>query len=333
MNGNLTGKIAVMGGGSWATALAKLLLLAQDNDILWYMRRDDRIADFKRLYHNPVYLSDVRFDIDRIYFSSDINEISTMADTLLLAMPSPYLKSHLAKLSVDISGKQVVSAVKGIVPDENLVVSEYMQRFYGIDRNRVAVMSGPCHAEEVALERLSYLTIGSKSPQLATAVAERFNCKSMRTIMSDDVTGIEYAAVLKNVYAIASGIVHGMKGGDNFLAVLISDCADEMTRFLEESYPDRRNTMAPAYLGDLLVTCYSIYSRNRRLGLLIGRGCTVKSALNEMTMIAEGYFAADCIRHINFKHKVNMPIADMVYDVLYAKAPARRRMKELSALL
>ena len=237
MNGNLTGKIAVMGGGSWATALAKLLLLAQDNDILWYMRRDDRIADFKRLYHNPVYLSDVRFDIDRIYFSSDINEISTMADTLLLAMPSPYLKSHLAKLSVDISGKQVVSAVKGIVPDENLVVSEYMQRFYGIDRNRVAVMSGPCHAEEVALERLSYLTIGSKSPQLATAVAERFNCKSMRTIMSDDVTGIEYAAVLKNVYAIASGIVHGMKGGDNFLAVLLSNAIREMDAFVSVASP------------------------------------------------------------------------------------------------
>ena len=331
MNGNLTGKIAVMGGGSWATALAKLLLLAQDNDILWYMRRDDRIADFKRLYHNPVYLSDVRFDIDRIYFSSDINEISTMADTLLLAMPSPYLKSHLAKLSVDISGKQVVSAVKGIVPDENLVVSEYMQRFYCIDRNRVAVMSGPCHAEEVALERLSYLTIGSKSPQLATAVAERFNCKSMRTIMSDDVTGIEYAAVLKNVYAIASGIVHGMKGGDNFLAVLLSNAIREMDAFVSVASPGSRNICDSVYLGDLLVTSYSRFSRNHNFGSMIGKGYSVKAAMMEMEMVAEGYYGTKCIYEVNRELKVPMPILDGMYEILYNYRPATKMIMEMAA--
>lgn len=331
---DLTGRIAVMGGGSWATALAKLLLLAQDADILWYMRRDDRIADFKRLNHNPVYLSDIRFDTDRIYFSSDINEISSMADTLLLAIPSPYLKSHLAKLTADISGKMLVSAVKGIVPDENLVVSEYMKRFYNIDENRIAVVSGPCHAEEVALERLSYLTIGSKSAELAAAVCSRFNCKSMRTILSDDVTGIEYAAVLKNVYAIASGIVHGMKGGDNFLAVLLSNAIREMDAFVSVASPYCcRNICDSVYLGDLLVTSYSRFSRNHNFGAMIGKGYSVKAAMMEMEMIAEGYYGTKCIYEVNKELKVPMPILDGMYEILYNYRPATKMIMEIAATL
>ncbi len=331
MTKNLTGKIAVMGGGSWATALAKLLLLAQDDDILWYMRRDDRIADFKRLSHNPVYLSDIRFDTERIYFSSDINEISTKADTLLLAIPSPYLKSHLTKLTADISGKLLVSAVKGIVPDENLVVSEYMKRFYGIDGSRIAVVSGPCHAEEVALERLSYLTIGCKSPELAIAVADRFNSKSMRTIMSDDVTGIEYAAVLKNVYAIASGIVHGMKGGDNFLAVLLSNAIREMDAFVSVASPcTKRNICDSVYLGDLLVTSYSRFSRNHNFGSMIGKGYSVKAAMMEMEMIAEGYYGTKCIYEVNRELQVPMPILDGMYEILYNYRPATKMIMEMA---
>ncbi len=329
---DITGKMAVMGGGSWATALAKLLLLAQDTDILWYMRRDDRIADFKRLCHNPVYLSDVRFDIDRIYFSSDINEICEKADTLLLAIPSPYLKSHLAKLSIDISGKQMVSAVKGIVPDENLVVSEYMKRFYGIEGQNLAVMSGPCHAEEVALERLSYLTIGSESPEMAKAVANRLNSKSMRTILSDDVIGIEYAAVLKNVYAIASGIVHGMKGGDNFLAVLLSNAIREMDAFVAAAaHGKQRNICDSVYLGDLLVTSYSRFSRNHNFGSMIGKGYSVKAAMMEMEMIAEGYYGTKCIHEINRDLQVPMPILNGVYEILYNYRPATKMIMEMAS--
>ena len=332
MTKDLTGKIAVMGGGSWATALAKLLLLAQDADILWYMRRDDRIADFKRLNHNPVYLSDIRFDTDRIYFSSDINEICDKADTLLFAIPSPYLKSHLAKLTADISGKLLVSAVKGIVPDENLVVSEYMNRFYGIDKQNIVVISGPCHAEEVALERLSYLTIGSKSHELAAAVSDRFNCKSMRTILSDDVTGIEYAAVLKNVYAIASGIVHGMKGGDNFLAVLLSNAIREMDAFISVASPgEKRNIFDSVYLGDLLVTSYSRFSRNHNFGSMIGKGYSVKAAMMEMEMVAEGYYGTKCIHEVNRELKVPMPILDGMYEILYNYRPATKMIIEMAS--
>ena len=276
-------------------------------------------------------MSDIRFDTDRIYFSSDINEISSMADTLLLAIPSPYLKAHLAKLTADISGKQLVSAVKGMVADDNIVVSEYMQRFYGIDPRRIAVVSGPCHAEEVALERLSYLTIGSKSAELAEAVAERFNCKSMRTILSDDVTGIEYAAVLKNVYAIASGIVHGMKGGDNFLAVLLSNAIREMDRFVAVASPGQRNICDSVYLGDLLVTSYSRFSRNHNFGSMIGKGYSVKAAMMEMEMIAEGYYGTKCIYEVNKELKVPMPILDGVYEILYNYRPATKMIMEMAS--
>ena len=323
--------MAVMGGGSWATALAKLLLLASDADILWYMRRDDRIADFKRLNHNPVYLSDVRFDTDRIYFSSDINDVCNRADTLLLAMPSPYIKSHLAKLTVDISDKNLVSAVKGIVPDENLVVSEYMKRFYGVHCDRLVVVSGPCHAEEVALERLSYLTVGSTNEEMAADVAKRFNGKSMRTILSHDVKGIEYAAVLKNVYAIAAGIVHGMKGGDNFLAVLLSNAIREMDAFVSAASPGTRNICDSVYLGDLLVTSYSRFSRNHNFGSMIGKGYSVKAAMMEMEMIAEGYYGTKCIYEINRDYKVPMPILDGVYEILYNYRPAVRIIEEMAS--
>ena len=264
------GKIAVMGGGSWATALAKLLL-ADNKEIYWYMRRPDRIADFKALGRNPVYLSDVKFDIDRIYFSSDITEICTIADTLLLAMPSPYIKEHLKKIIVDISGKNLVTAVKGIVPDDNLIVTEYMHKVYGTNLENSIVIGGPCHAEEVALERLSYLTIGCNNIEMASTFADHIKGRNLRTILSTDVTGIEYAAVLKNVYAIAAGVVHGMKNGDNFLANLVSNSIREMRKFVDVVAPhDKRDICDSVYLGDLLVTSYSRFSRNHNFGSMIG---------------------------------------------------------------
>lgn len=317
------GKIAVMGGGSWATALAKLLL-ADNKEIYWYMRRPDRIADFKALGRNPVYLSDVKFDIDRIYFSSDINEICTIADTLLLAMPSPYIKEHLKKIIVDISGKNIVTAVKGIVPDDNLIVTEYMHKVYGTNLENSIVIGGPCHAEEVALERLSYLTIGCNNIEMASTFADHIKGRNLRTILSTDVTGIEYAAVLKNVYAIAAGVVHGMKNGDNFLANLVSNSIREMRKFVDVVAPhDKRDICDSVYLGDLLVTSYSRFSRNHNFGSMIGKGYSVKAAMMEMEMVAEGYYGTKCIHDINERYGVDMPILNNMFDILYNRLPAR----------
>jgi glycerol-3-phosphate dehydrogenase (NAD(P)+) len=323
MTENFPGKIAVMGGGSWATALSKLLLNDNKN-ILWYMRRDDRIEDFKRLGHNPTYLSDVTFDIDRIKFSSDINAISEEADTIMLAMPSPYIKDHLKKMTADISGKYLVSAVKGMVPEDNVVITKYMHDVFHVATDHLLVVSGPCHAEEVALERLSYLTVGSQSEETSRAFAKRLTCKTMKTVISTDVDGIEYAAVLKNVYAIAAGMVHGIQWGDNFLAMLMSNAIREMERFMSIVIPRDRNICDSVYLGDLLVTGYSRFSRNHNFGAMLGRGYSVKAAMMEMEMVAEGYYGTKCIHEINEKYKVSMPILEEMYNVLYKNEKAMK---------
>ena len=324
--------VAIMGGGSWATAIAKILL-SNVEKINWYIRRDDRIEDFKRLGHNPAYLSSVRFDTSRINFSSDINKVARESDILVFVTPSPYIKSHLKKLKEDIRDKFIVNAIKGIVPDENLIISEYFHRVYKVPYDNLSVMAGPCHAEEVALERLSYLTVGCSNIEHATQFAAKLANNFIKTSVSEDVVGIEFGSVLKNIYAIAAGICGGLKYGDNFQAVLMSNAVIEMNRFINVVHPINRTINDSVYLGDLLVTSYSSFSRNRRLGQLIGHGCTVKSALNEMTMIAEGYFAAECIKHINERYNIHMPIADMVYDVLYKRANPRRRMRELTSEL
>lgn len=309
-------EIAVMGGGSWATALAKLLLTNLEH-IHWYMRRDDRIADFKKTGHNPVYLSDVHFDTDRISFSSDINEVCRRASTLVLAVPSPYIKSHLDKIDTPLQDKVVVSAVKGIVPDEHKIVTRYMMERYGCRDENMLVIGGPCHAEEVALERLSYLTIGCHDSAKAHRFASLLAGPKLRTIVSADVDGIEYGAVLKNVYAIASGIIHGMKFGDNFQAMLISNALREMRRFIDTANPMPRDCADSAYLGDLLVTAYSRFSRNHNFGSMIGKGYSVKAAMMEMEMVAEGYYGTKCIHELNRSLKVDMPILECVYRILY----------------
>ncbi len=323
------GKIAVMGGGSWATALAKLLLQNCD-EIIWYMRRDDRIESFRRLGHNPAYLSDVEFPIDRINFYSDINAACDAADTLLMAMPSPYFKSHLAKLTIDISGKNIAIATKGIVPDENELISDYMESHYGVDPSRIVVISGPCHAEEVALGRMSYLTVASYDTDMARDFTNALNGKAMKALVSTDVRGIEYAGVLKNVYAIASGMVHGFKAGDNFQAILISNAIREMERFIDKMAEGKRNICDSVYLGDLLVTSYSRFSRNHNFGSMIGRGSAVKRAMMEMEMVAEGYYGTKCIWEINRDHGVEMPILDAMYAVLYKHIPVSLAIEEMS---
>lgn len=325
---NFPGKIAILGGGTWATALSKIML-SHEKHINWYMRRPEQIKDFQKTGHNPSYLSNVEFNLDRITFYSDITEIVEDSDTLILAVPSPFLKSHLEKLKVSISDKFIVSAIKGIIPPENLLVTDYLMRYYDIPVENMAVVAGPCHAEEIALERLTYPTIACEDIEKAQMIAQVFNNRYVRTSVSADVTGIELAAVLKNVYAIASGICHGLKYGDNFQAVLVSNAISEMERFVDVISPVKRNIKDSAYLGDLLVTCYSSFSRNRTFGSMIGKGYSVKAAQVEMEMIAEGYYGTKCIMEMNQRYDVNTPIADMVYRILYEGSSAREEVKVL----
>ncbi|MBQ1973668.1 MAG: NAD(P)H-dependent glycerol-3-phosphate dehydrogenase [Paraprevotella sp.] len=323
------GTIAIMGGGSWATAIAKMMLERNDS-IYWYMRRDDRIEEFRRLGHNPAYLTSVHFDVDRIKFSSDINKVVEESDTLIFVTPSPYLKSHLKKLKTRLRDKFIITAIKGIVPDENLVCSEYFHQVYNVPDENLAVLGGPSHAEEVALDRLTYLTIGCADLEKAENFANMMASEYVKTKTSDDVIGIEYASILKNVYAIASGICNGLKYGDNFQSVLISNAVQEMNRFLNTVHPIERSIIDSVYLGDLLVTGYSNFSRNRVFGTMIGKGYSVKSAQIEMEMIAEGYFATKCMKDINKRLHVNMPILDSVYNILYERISPSIEIKLLT---
>ena len=318
-----------MGGGSWATAIAKMMLERNDT-IHWYMRRDDRIEEFRRLGHNPAYLTSVHFDVDRIFFSSDINKIVEEADTLIFVTPSPYLKSHLKKLKTRLRDKFIVTAIKGIVPDENLVCSEYFHQIYNVPDENLAVLGGPSHAEEVALGRLTYLTIGCADLGKAQMFADMISSEYVKTKISDDVIGIEYASVLKNVYAIASGICNGLKYGDNFQAVMMANAVQEMNRFLSVVHPIERNIIDSVYLGDLLVTGYSNFSRNRVFGTMIGKGYSVKSAQIEMEMIAEGYYGTKCMKDINKLLHVSMPILDAVYNTLYERISPSIEIKLLT---
>ncbi|MBR1594219.1 MAG: glycerol-3-phosphate dehydrogenase [Alloprevotella sp.] len=341
----MLGRIAILGSGSWATAIAKIVLEAfkakggralglpegtPAEPLVWYMRRPETIEEFKRLEHNPSYLSSVRFDTSRIHFTSDINEAARMADTLIFVTPSPYLKNHLKRLKVRLTDKFIVTAIKGIIPEEELVVSEFFRQVYNVPDGNLAVIGGPSHAEEVAFGRLTYLTIGSTNRQRAGEFAELLASPYVKTRTSDDIVGIEYASVLKNVYAIAAGICGGLKYGDNFQAVLMSNAVQETSRFLQAVYPIDRNVYESVYLGDLLVTGYSNFSRNRVFGTMIGRGYSVKSAQMEMEMIAEGYYGTATMKQLNRHFHVNMPILDAVYNILYERIPPSVEIKLLT---
>lgn len=328
---NLPGKIAIIGGGTWATAIAKLVLNNADS-INWYMRRKDRIDDFKRLGHNPAYLSSVKFDINRINFSNNINRIISNSDTLILVTPSPYLKQHLKKLRTPLHDKFIISAIKGIVPDENMIVTDYLKNMYNVPAENLAVIGGPCHAEEVALERLSYLTLGCPDTGRAETAANMLAGNFLKTSISQDVEGIEYGSVLKNVYAIAAGICYGLKYGDNFQAVLISNAIQELSRFVNAVNPIERQICESAYLGDLLVTAYSRFSRNHTFGTMIGKGYSVKTAQIEMEMVAEGYYGTKCIKEVNEKYNVEMPILDAVYNILYNKKSPYTEIRQLTEI-
>ncbi len=294
------------------------------------MRRDDRIEDFRRLSHNPAYLTSVHFDVNKIHFTSDINEAVNACHTVIFIIPSPYLKGHLKKLKTRLRDKFVITAIKGIVPDENIVCSEYLHQMYSVPDDNIAVIGGPSHAEEVALRRLTYLTIGCSDLKKAEAFADMIASDYIKTKTSNDVIGIEYASVLKNVYAIAAGICNGLKYGDNFHAVLMTNATQEMLHFLQTVNPVNFPITDSVYMGDLLVTSYSNFSRNRIFGTMIGKGYSVKSAQIEMEMIAEGYFGAKCIKDINRHLHVNMPILDAVYNILYERISPNIEIKLLS---
>lgn len=313
---NEKSKVAIIGSGSWATALAKLLNYNLP-ELNWFIRKEETIKLFKKFRHNPNYLRAVEFDMERINFYSDINKIVEDSDILIFVTPSAFLKDTLKHLTVEIGERFVVSAIKGIIPEDNLVVGEFFHEFYDVPFDQFGVIAGPCHSEEVARDLLSYLTIASPDVKRARQFAMLLEGPSLRTHISDDIWGTEYSAVIKNIMAIAAGISHGLRYGDNFQAVLMSNAIQEIKRFVDTVHPITRDIKSSAYLGDLLVTGYSQFSRNRAFGTMIGKGYTVRSAMLEMDMVAEGYYATKCIKELNNQYHINMPITDSVYNIIY----------------
>ena len=330
---NIPGRVAILGSGSWSTAIAKIV---QDNgaEMWWYLRNSARITEFKSSGHNPAYLSSVRFDVSRIHFTNDINEAVRNSDTVIFGMPSPYLKSHVEQISESFEGKVVISIIKGIVADYNITISVYLTNMFSLKDHQFCTLSGPSHAEEVAYERLTYLTVGCKDLDVANEVADFFGNHYVHTTVSNDIVGIQYAGVLKNIYAIAVGICDGLKYGDNFQAVLVANAIREMKRFINELHPMKgRHVVESVYTGDLLVTAYSRFSRNHMFGTMIGKGYSVKSAQLEMEMVAEGYYGTKCIKEINQKYGISIPIVDCVYNILYKRMSPFVEIKLLSDML
>lgn len=325
-------RIAIVGSGSWATALAKIVL-TNVNHINWYMRRQEVIDEFVATGKNPTYLNSAEFDVSRISFTSNINDVVRDSDILILAIPSPYLEPSLKKIKRSMRRKVVISAVKGMLPDSNQVVTDYLKSRFNIPDENLVVIAGPCHAEEIALERLSYLTIGCTDRNRAERTACVFQTPYVRTCCSTDVLGLEYSSVMKNIYSIAGGLCQSLRYGDNFQAVLVSNALQEIERFLNAVSPVHRDIDASGYLGDVLVTAYSKFSRNRQFGQMIGLGYSVKAAQLEMEMVAEGYYGTYCIHQANERLKVQMPIVDAMYEILYERKRPKRIIEELTTKL
>lgn len=325
-------KFAVIGGGSWATAIAKMLCVNL-SEISWYMRNDAAIEHIQKYKHNPNYLSSVEFDTKKLKLTNNINEAIEYADYIIFAIPSAFLDAELKNMTVSLADKIIFSAIKGIVPETSLIVGEHFHIQYDIPYYNIGVITGPCHAEEVALERLSYLTIACGDPEKACIVAKSLSGNYIKAKISDDIIGTEYAAMLKNIYAIAAGIAHGLGYGDNFQSVMMSNGIREMKKFIRKVHKMKRNINDSAYLGDLLVTGYSVFSRNRMFGNMIGKGYTVKSAMMEMSMVAEGYYATKSAYKLNQGYGAKTPIIDAVYAVLYEGKDAKSVFKKLTESL
>ena len=310
-------RIAVIGAGSWGTALVKLLTGSQES-VGWWVRRQATIDHIVKYGHNPDYTSGAQLDASRLSMGTDIRAVVKGADVVVLAVPSAFLKAAMDQLEPDaLKGKTCFSAVKGIVPETNQIVGDYLFEHWSVEKNDLGIICGPCHAEEVALERLSYLTIASQDPEKAKLMGDSLSGRFLKTTLSDDIYGTEYAAILKNVIAVCAGISVGLGYGDNFRAVLVSRAIQEIERFVTAVHPITRDINEPAYLGDLLVTAYSAFSRNREFGAMVGKGYSVKAAQMEMKMVAEGYYAVKCVHEINSKLRVDMPITEATYRMLY----------------
>lgn len=322
-------KIAILGSGSWASALAKIIHNNVET-LHWYVREPEIIESLQKHNRNALYVSEINYTTEKLVVSNNINEIVAAADTIIFCVPSKFIISLCNTIECDLSQKELITAIKGMEPVEITLISEYFKTRFNVTDNQIAVISGPCHAEEVAMERLSYLTIGSQNQELANEVAQLLTSYYIKTCTSFDVVGIEYASVLKNIMALATGIAHGLGYGDNFTSVLISNAIQEMQRFIHAANPLARDINDSVYLGDLLVTAYSQFSRNRSFGVMIGKGYSVQSAEWEMNMVAEGYYGVNCIIQINQKFNVEMPITQAVYNILYNKISPSMEFKILA---
>ncbi len=339
----------ILGSGSWGTALAKILT-DNGNTIHWWNRSESAIQQIKERHHNPQYLPSAHFDISKLVLTSHADEVINNSDCIVIAIPSAFAIEVLSVLDKNIfRGKKIVSAIKGILPGQNLLLNDYLKNNFNVAIENYFTVLGPCHAEEVAAEKLSYLTFTGVDEIYTTAISGFFKTAYINTIQNRDIYGVQYAAVLKNIYAVGSGIAHGLDYGDNFLSVLIANSADEMAGFLrkagiinaEVGYNEHKKTSGPqlvhnnyatsVYLGDLLVTCYSLFSRNRTFGNMIGKGYSVKAAQLEMSMIAEGYNASNCMHKINLEIGADMPIAETIYQILWQHIPANKGFKSIEA--
>ncbi len=323
--------IGVVGSGSFATAIVKMLV-ENCKTVHWCVRNEFVKGAIELRHHNPTYLTAVNFNVKNLAITTNINDLVSACDIVVLATPSIYLSDTMDKMTCDYSGKIFVSAIKGIVPKVNDVVAHYLRNEFKIGFRHQAVIAGPCHAEEVAMERLSYLTIATV-PENQQILHDKFSSSFIKVNSSTDILGNEYSAILKNIYAIGAGIASGLGYGDNFTAVFVTNAIREMEVFLEGIHETPRDVNESAYLGDLLVTAYSLFSRNRNLGNLIGKGYTVKSAIQSMNMIAEGYYAADSIYQTAKENKIKTPIIDVIYGILYEEKNAEKEYKKLTTIL
>jgi glycerol-3-phosphate dehydrogenase (NAD(P)+) len=343
-------RFGIIGSGSWATALAKILT-DNKHSIYWCVRNEDIVRHIQHRHHNPNYLSSVYFDTALLNLTTDAGEAVSNTDCVLMAVPSAYIIDTIKGVDkAAFKDKKVLSAIKGILPERNLLLNEYLANEYEVSLSDYFTVMGPCHAEEVAAEKLSYLTFSGVDAETASLIASAFSTEYLNTIINNDVLGVQYAAVLKNIYALGAGLAHGLEYGDNFLSVLIANSADEMAGFLqkvgiphievgihegEDAITHRKtaNYAASVYLGDLLVTCYSLYSRNRTFGNMIGKGYSVKTAQLEMNMVAEGYYASKCIYNINKKLGADMPIAETIYRILWENVKASKGFNQIEQVL